>query len=366
MKYLNPLASLPFRSLRLGLSALSAFSVIGAAACLAPPLRAQDYIQDTLAVRILLDQNGLASTPVTQVITAEGQRVTQLRLGDLKLIDLPPQIGALTALRYLVLSGNLLDSLPAELWNLSALVELDLGGNRLARLDAGVGRLSNLLFLGLRDNGLTALPAEVYGLSQLEDLLLAGNALDSLPQAIADLPFLKYLDLSGNQLKTVPYTVAAMDRLDSLDLSGNLMENLPDLITEMRAATKVRITANRLCNMTPAQKAWADGKEPGWLASQICGSPVRQGIVRATGPGLRAIVRGNAVRFDSPGLGAASGPAEIAIRNVSGRVLLRLPYSSDRQSGGITVPMSALGGHGFLLAELRIAARTVAVAAVLP
>ena len=61
----NPTTTSLFRFLRPALSAL------GAAACLALPLRARDYAQDTLAVRILPDQHGLTATPVTQVITAE-------------------------------------------------------------------------------------------------------------------------------------------------------------------------------------------------------------------------------------------------------------------------------------------------------
>ena len=57
-------------------------AALDAAACLALPLRAQDYLQDTLAVRIPPDQDGLTATPVTRVITAEAQRVARLRLGD--------------------------------------------------------------------------------------------------------------------------------------------------------------------------------------------------------------------------------------------------------------------------------------------
>ena len=44
----------------------------------------------------------------------------------------------------------------------------------------------------------------------------------------------------------------------------------------------------------------------------------------------------------------------------------RIPYPIAKGSPGVTVPRSAPGGRGFLLAELRIAARTAAAAAVLP
>src|SRR4051794_32493204 len=106
---------------------------------------AQDLVQDTLTVRLLLDQNGLASTPVFQVITVESDRVTALRLSGLKLVRLPAEIGDISALKYLTLTDNLLDSLPMEVWNLSQLVELDVGGNRLKALDPKVANLKKLL-----------------------------------------------------------------------------------------------------------------------------------------------------------------------------------------------------------------------------
>ncbi|GEM_PF-3293836 len=337
---------------------------LGMAAGLVLPAAAQDLVQDTLAVRILLDQNGLTGTPVAQVVTIESQRVTQLHLANLKLVKLPTQISALDALKYLVLSGNLLDSLPAEIWNLTSLVELDLGGNLLGHLDPRVSKLSNLLLLGLRGNGLTTLPAEIFTLPQLETLLLAGNDLDTLSGDVANLLFMKYLDLSGNQLKGIPYTMAAMDKLDSLDLSSNILETLPDLITEMKASTKVHLASNRLCNLSSALQAWADGKSPGWLATQVCGAPVRPVAARSSGPYLRAFADGDGLRLDYAGLRAGSGPREILIRDVSGRVVLRLPL--DNASSTVAIPKASLGGRGFFLAELRADGRTAAVASILP
>ena len=304
--------------------ALAAFLALSAITIARIPARAQDLVQDTLAVRILLDQNGLTATPVAQVaqIDPSVSRITALRVSGLKLTGLPPQISSLTALKYLVASDNLLDSLPAAVWLLANLVELDLGGNRIQALDPRVSQLQALLLLGLRGNGLLAVPASLFTLPHLETLLLAANSLDTLPEAVADLAFLKYLDVSQNVLRTVPFTVAAMDGLDTLDISSNVMETLPDL-SGLKPAAKVRIASNRLCNLGAQQQAWADGKEPGWKATQVCGSAVRPQAARAVPKGLRAFAANGFLRVDLSGAGDAGLPRKLILRDVGGRELLR-------------------------------------------
>lgn len=328
----------------------------------AAPVSAQDLREDTLAVRILLDQNGLLATPVSQVaeIDRGAARVSALRLGGRGISSLPPQIAALDALKYLVLSDNLLDSLPAELWDLPGLVELDLGGNRIAALDAGVGRLKSLLFLGLRQNGLAALPDSLFALPQLETLLLSGNALDTLPEAVAGLPFLKYLDLSGNALRSLPYTVAALD-LDTLDVSSNALVSLPAAITGMRAAARVRLIDNRLCDLPADVAAWADGKDPAWRNSQICGSPVRPRPRATRGPALRAWADGDGLRLDWSGTESLKGERDLILRDAAGRQVARLPVAAG--SSGLSLPRAA---GGFLWAELRVGNRVAAKAVVAP
>jgi hypothetical protein len=327
------------------------------------PAIAQDLTLDTLAVRLILDQNGLTNTPVSQVITVESNRVTALKLSGLQLVKLPAEIGGLSALKYLTLSDNLLDSLPPQVWDLSQLVELDLGGNRIKSLNPEVANLKYLLILGLRGNGLTALPIETYTLPRLTTLLLAGNSLDSLPEAIADIPFLSYLDLSGNRLKSIPYTVAAMD-LDSLDLSSNVLDTLPDLITMMKAGTKVHLAANHLCNLNPSLDGWAQGKDPGYKATQVCGAGIRRMAARASGPVLRAFREGNSLRLDVTGPGNAPGTLEISVLDPSGRTVLRMPIAAGTPA--LDVPLALGGPRGFLWAELRVDGKPAAVTPVIP
>jgi Leucine-rich repeat (LRR) protein len=326
----------------------------------ASPGRAQDLRQDTLAVRILLDNNGLTATPVAQVVDidpAEG-RVTALRLNGLKLASLPTQIGVLDALKYLVLSDNLLDSLPASLWDLANLVELDLGGNRVTSLSPGISRLKTLLFLGLRANALTALPESLFALPHLETLLLANNGLDTLPETVANLAFLKYLDLSGNALRALPYTLAAMDALDSLDLNGNEIASLPASITLMPATSRVRLGGNRLCDLGSEQTEWANGKDPSWRESQVCGSPIRYRARASRAPSLRAFVAGGSLRLDWAGTEGLAGTRRIVLRDVTGREILRRDVGAD--AAGLTLPRAATG---FWWAEFSVGGRVVAKAA---
>ncbi|MBW8888338.1 MAG: leucine-rich repeat domain-containing protein [Fibrobacteres bacterium] len=343
-----------FRTLLISLSVLPFF---------APSARAQDLRQDTLAVRILLDQNGLTTTPVSQVaqIDPAASRVTALRLSGRNLSALPSQLGSMDALKYLVLSDNLLDSLPAEIWDLTSLVELDLGGNRIPSLDARVGRLQSLLFLGLRGNGLASLPDSVFALPQLETLLLTGNLLDTLPEAVANLPFLKYLDVSGNVLRALPFTMAAMQTLDTLNVSGNVIESLPESITQLKASTKVLLDANRLCDLDASLTAWANSKEPAWQSSQSCGIAVRPRARVARGPSIRAWAEAGSLRLDWTGTESWEGDRSVILRDASGREVLRAPV--DRRATGLSLRREP---GGFLWAELRVGNRVAAMAAVAP
>lgn len=338
------------------------FSLSAMSLCAGSAL-AQDLRQDTLAVRILLDQNGLTSTPVSQVIQIDpaSARVIALRLSGRNLSALPEQIGGMDALKYLVLSNNLLDSLPAATWNLTNLVELDLGGNHLASLDARVGRLQSLLFLGLRGNGLSSLPDSVFGLPQLETLLLTDNLLDTLPEAVADLAFLKYLDLAGNVLRALPYTLAAMQTLDTLDISGNVIETLPGTMTQMKASAKVFLDKNKLCDLDPALTAWANGKEPDWRSSQDCGIAIRPQARAARGPAMRAWAEAGWLRLDWSGTEAWEGDRSLILRDAAGREVLRAAV--DRRATGANLRRAP---GGFLWAELRVGGRVAAMAAVTP
>ena len=114
-------------------------------------------------------------------------RVEVLGLGSWGLCAVPAEIGRLSALRKLHLSGNQLTSVPAEIGQLTSLTELYLRGNRLTSVPAEIGQLTSLTQLGLAGNQLTSVPAEIGQLTSLTHLDLAGNQLTSVPTAICEL-----------------------------------------------------------------------------------------------------------------------------------------------------------------------------------
>ncbi len=328
------------------------------------PVSAQSLALDTLAVRVLLDENSLDTLPVSAVATIDAsQRIVSLDLSGRKIVKLTSEIGSITNLKSLVLSNNLIDSLPAEIWNLGQLVSLDASGNRITRLDAHVAQLSNLIFLSLGRNSLPALPPELFTLPNIEYLLLSGNLLDTLPEGVADLVFLKYLNVSGNRLRTVPGAVAAMNQLDSLDLSGNLMTGLPEVITSL-IHPKVGLEDNLLCNLSAQVSAWATGKDPAWQATQICGIAVRPGAAHAGGFVLRAWAESGDIRMEFPASAYSNPQAtyEAALLDAQGRTA----YRGSLRAGSLRIARTELGSHrGGLWAELRSEGRVLAAVPVL-
>ena len=90
----------------------------------------QDYTQDSLAVKAILDSNGLSSTPVSYVTDSSGGRIVNLNLSYKWITTIPPEIGNLTALRTASFANDSLTTLPAEIGNLTALTVLYLYANK--------------------------------------------------------------------------------------------------------------------------------------------------------------------------------------------------------------------------------------------
>jgi leucine-rich repeat protein SHOC2 len=156
-------------------------------------------------------------------VTMENGRVVELDLDGLGLTGaVPAEIGQLTSLRELRLTGNQLTSVPAE-----------------------IGQLTSLERLSLYDNQLTSLPAEIWQLTSLEELRLSYNKLTSLPPDIGQLTSLRVLSLNDNPLTNLPAEIGQLTSLEELYLMGNKLTTLPAAIRELRAAgCRVRTDAN--------------------------------------------------------------------------------------------------------------------------
>jgi hypothetical protein len=150
-------------------------------------LFAQDnYTTDSLAVRAILDSNGLTNVDVEDVTTARGGRIVTLSIVNRRLTVIPPEIGNLTALEELTLRNNSLTSLPDEIGNLTNLTFICVGSNDITGLPESFGNLTGLETLHLNNNELTTLPDSMVNLTNLTDLRLQYNKIDAnvLPEDV--------------------------------------------------------------------------------------------------------------------------------------------------------------------------------------
>ena len=116
---------------------------------------------------------------------------------------LPADLGSLTSLNVLDLSGNQLRGQIPDVRGLTILTTLNLGDNQLSgAIPDWLGSLTALQTLYLRDNRLTGpIPEALRDLVQLQDLYVDDNQLSgSIPDWLSDLGQLRNLYLNGNQL----------------------------------------------------------------------------------------------------------------------------------------------------------------------
>jgi Leucine-rich repeat (LRR) protein len=164
------------------------------------------------------------------------------------LTSIPGEIGRLTKLRRLQLSGNKLQDLPTEFEQLQSLEGLWLHGNMLKSLPSGIATLSSLLQLSLSGNLLDQFPSDLSSLSNLKELSVAGNQVTCLPSSVEYLKSLEKLELHGNFLKEIPETVGGLSSLKELALQGN--PTLTALPLELAYLKSLRSLSVADCGLT--------------------------------------------------------------------------------------------------------------------
>lgn len=156
---------------------------------------------DSLAIRAILDSNGLKSTPVHSVVDSiKNGRIFRLRISISEFTVLTSEIGHLDQLESVHLYNSSVTSLPPEIGKLTNLIYLSLSGNKLTSLPPEIGHLAQLEELGLDRNNLSSLPPEIGKLTNLSRLTMQNNRLNNLPIETCDLTPVHYLNLENNQL----------------------------------------------------------------------------------------------------------------------------------------------------------------------
>jgi hypothetical protein len=202
---------------------------------------------DSLAVRSILDANGLTDVAVDSVVQTDSGsgRVTGLLLKGRNIKTVSKDIGSLSALKTLDLRNNRIGSLPEYMGYLRSMEECFLDSNQLHELPLEFGYLGSLRVLTASHNGLYQISEEVI-----------------------DLPLVK-LDLRGNRLESLPDALGMLPTIEWLHLDDNLIERLPDAILQIRPE-EFSASHNRLCETTETYAQWLAIYDKNWRASQNC------------------------------------------------------------------------------------------------
>lgn len=162
--------------------------------------------------------------------------------------SLPIELGKLTNLEELTISGNLTGGIPTELGNLTFLKKLNLRGNRLQGF----------------------IPLELGKLTQLEDLGLSGNLLSgSIPPELGNLTKLKFLWLSKNNLDgAIPPELGNLRQLQQLMLDGNQFSGEIPVNLSSLSAYLIKINYNTLYTGDDMLKRVLNRSDLSWSRTQ--------------------------------------------------------------------------------------------------
>ena len=209
----------------------------------------QNYKEDSLAVRAILDSNGLNTVTVEEVTKVGNNRIDTLTLVGRGLTTLPSEIGNITKLVYFDLNDNTLSSIPSEIGNLKDLVHLDLRFNKLSGIPTTIGELKKLTLLNCRTNEITSVPAEIGDLSALEKLYFSDNKISSIPSEIGNLVNLRRLYFENNDIAAIPTTIGNMAGLDILWLHRNKITSIPKEIGQATGLQNLIISNNNISSV---------------------------------------------------------------------------------------------------------------------
>ena len=216
--------------------------------------------------------NWLSDAPLDRwhgVTTAPDGQVTRMDLRNNNLSgSLPPELGRLSGLTWLVLGGNRLSGeVPPELGNLVRLETLSLWDNRLSgEIPVELGDLPNLRELYLWGNQLTGqIPRELSNLTKLEHFSVGSNRLvGEIPSWLGTLAGLKELHLTTNGFSgPLPQELERLTDLREFNVSRNrLTGEVPAWLGDA-PLRRLFLNDNRFTGVLPAELVRLSGLE--WL-----------------------------------------------------------------------------------------------------
>lgn len=172
---------------------------------------------------------------------------------------LPEELGQLSELRTLYVTGKLHGTLPSALYELSHLKELTLiseyGSTFKASLSEEISQLQNLESIYLSGLLEGSLPQALGQLGNLREIYLYDNNLSgTLPTSITNLSKLRSLTISSCGIEGgLPADIGRLSALQSIYLNGNRLEGpLPESLGELTGLIGLHLANNRFSGEIPA------------------------------------------------------------------------------------------------------------------
>lgn len=297
----------------------------------------------------------------------QNTRVDSVYLNSQKIIKLPPEIGNLTDLKFLMLENNNLISIPESITDLSLqkfatdrnfIFAENLSEPVLDWLNSSHPNWSSGSQKSLEKSDSTALLA-IYCTNTLpwditqsyktwegvtyDDILKGVSRLNLNSKELTILPiFLQFMDklaelnLSDNDLKTVPKALGNLTFLKTLDLSNNQLVLLPKEITTITPRTKLDVSGNNLQEFYLDEEViiWLDKYDPDWRVTQGQ-SPIHQSKGIMSSRGFTARFTGSSLLFSLP----LPADTKISLYDFNGRQVL----STSIQGSAMNIPPIANG-----------------------
>lgn len=226
-----------------------------------------------------LDNLGLTVIP-PQIFLLK--HLETLDLSYNKITRIPNNIRSLKNLKDLKLIHNEIRKIPAEVCLLKKLAKFEIVGNKISGLPEGFRNLKNLVWLNLNYNPLRVIPNVVFEIQQLGVLGIAACELTSISPRISNLRKLFLLDASRNFITTLPSAICSMTELIALYLYDNKLRNLPsgfedaNLRNLLLHENDLQDLPDCLSKITTLQELTLHGNESLGLPSEILGPEYRK------------------------------------------------------------------------------------------
>lgn len=147
-------------------------------------------------------------------------------------------------LTKLELVASRIETLPAWIGEFTELNFLYLSDNRIKEIPESIGKLVELTVLGLEGNLLASLPKEITQLTKISDLTLYANVLTELPEGLENLTTLRALAIEDNQIKALPISLATHPTLVHIYAANNQIAKIPSEYRHLKNLRTISLANN--------------------------------------------------------------------------------------------------------------------------